>query len=292
MITDCPSCSRQFRIYAWQLSAAKGTVQCGFCGEQFNALERLHDLPIATKQDLEDIAALDGELEEPQFDIPGAEGNSDGVQYDPDVSEPALEQDEPGDNAIDNESSETYFSEQQDTMLADDERAHEILGTHESQPSRWKIFFWFIAVTLLFIVATTQLVWFNRDRILSAYPEYLPYARKVCERFECKLVRARDIQSIVLLNRDVRDHPRYADTLLVNATMENQSEIIQPYPDLRLTLYNTEGQVTGYRIFKPLEYLDQSIIIEDGMPVKIPVHIILELTGSTSAAVSFEFNFI
>ncbi|NNE38838.1 MAG: hypothetical protein HKN08_11080, partial [Gammaproteobacteria bacterium] len=44
--------------------------------------------------------------------------------------------------------------------------------------------------------------------------------------------------------------------------------------------------------FKPNEYLDETINIEDGMPVNIPVHIILELTGSTSAAVSFEFNFI
>ena len=59
-----------------------------------------------------------------------------------------------------------------------------------------------------------------------------------------------------------------------------------------MVLYDTEGQISGYRIFKPLEYLDPSISIEDGMSVNAPVHIILELTGATDVAVSFEFNFI
>ncbi len=292
MITDCPSCARQFRIYAWQLSAAEGTVQCDFCGEQFNALTRLHDEPLPVKQTLDLTPPVEDDLDEPQFNIPVAEPSAHEPKYADDSVEAVEDREDADAGGRFTDDAEQDLVHQQDPHVDDESQIREILGPPEIPRSRWSLLFWFSAVIFLFILATAQLAWFNRDLVLSKYPQYMPYVRKLCEKYECEVVRARDIQSIVILNRDVRDHPRYADTLLVNATMENQSDIIQPFPDLRLTLYNTEGQITGYRTFKPVEYLDQSINIEAGMPAMMPVHIILELTGSTSAAVSFEFNFI
>lgn len=292
MITDCPSCSRQFRIYAWQLTAAKGVVQCGFCGEQFNALERLRDYPLVGDDKNQVSVSHDDELDEPQFKIPGE--NQD---LDPKESQIV----DPHQNLtnVDNE----YYGEAQDSIATDaikpqstdllsEDEVLELLVISDEKRSPWSSFFWVSSIVLLLVMVAIQLTWFNRDWILTNKPEYLPFAKKVCERIECELVRERDLSSIVLVNRDVRDHPRYVNTLLVNATIENQSEIIQPFPDLRMVLYDTEGEISGYRIFKPLEYLDPSISIEDGMFVNAPVHIILELTGATDVAVSFEFKFI
>ena len=45
MFTVCPSCAKQFHIYAEHIAAAGGQVRCGFCSHQFNALERLSDEP-------------------------------------------------------------------------------------------------------------------------------------------------------------------------------------------------------------------------------------------------------
>ena len=292
MITDCPSCSRQFRIYAWQLSAAKGVVQCGFCGEQFNALERLHDNPLPGDDETQASSPHDEELDEPQFNIPGE--NQD---LEPEEPEPVETPQNP--TSVGNEYTEevqdpvaTADIQPQLTELLSEEEALELLAASDEKRSVWSKFFWFTSTLLLLVMIAIQLAWFNRDWILTKKPEYLPHVRKICEQIECDLVRERDLSSIVLVNRDIRDHPRYENTLLVNATIENQAEIIQPFPDLRLTLYDTEGQITGYRIFRPLEYLDKSITVEDGMPVNAPVHIILELTGATDVAVSFEFNFI
>ena len=69
MFTVCPNCHRQFRIYAEHLAAAAGQVRCGFCHQQFNAIERLHDKPLATEQAVELLDQAPESLQEPQFDI-------------------------------------------------------------------------------------------------------------------------------------------------------------------------------------------------------------------------------
>ena len=268
MITDCPSCTRQFRIHAWHLAAAKGLVQCGFCGEQFNALERLHDRPLPYS---DPSIATDGKdedsIDEPQFNIP----NKDVIH-------------------IDQSEDDSNYPEIQSEDI--DDIPLQILADMEDKPSIWGRLFWGFGVITLLIATSVQIIWFNRDWILTGYPEYIPIARQICDRYSCELVREWDLSSIILLNRDVRDHPRYNNTLLVNAIIENQSDIIQPYPGVRLTLFDTEGKITGYRIFSPSEYLDPAVNIEEGIPARVPVHLVLEVTGATDIAVSFEFDFI
>ena len=92
--------------------------------------------------------------------------------------------------------------------------------------------------------------------------------------------------------RDVRDHPRYRDALLVNATMINQAPLPQPFPVLELSLYGQTGAVLGVRRFQPEEYLDESIDPAAGMPPERLVFVVLELATPAGEAVSFEFSFL
>jgi hypothetical protein len=137
-----------------------------------------------------------------------------------------------------------------------------------------------------------QLVWFNRDYILREYPELVPLVKQLCEKYNCQFMRHRNISAIKLLNRDVRFHPLYNDALLVNATMANRSDKIQPFPRIQLTLFDTIGKMIAFREFNPSEYLDDSILTNEGMLPDQPVHFVLEITGPTKGAVSFEFRFL
>lgn len=186
------------------------------------------------------------------------------------------------------ESIELYVS---DTEY-DFPEAEEILTETATRRSWVATFFWTSASVFGLIVITTQLVWFNRDQVLLKYPELTPYMKLVCKEFDCRIIRQRDTSAIKLVNRDVRLHPSYRDTLLVNATMSNELAIHQPYPKVQLTLFDTSGSLLGYREFKPDDYLDESIDIEAGMPVDNPVHFVLEVSGPTAGAVSFEFRFL
>jgi len=151
---------------------------------------------------------------------------------------------------------------------------------------------WGVAAVLALLIGAAQLAWFNRDVLLSRYPQLMPWTRQVCEYFQCQVIRHRDASAIKLLNRDVRDHPRYDGALLVNATIANELPTIQPFPVVQFVLFDTNGKIIGQRKFKPAEYLDDSINIDQGMPPGQPVHIVLEVTGPTQGAVSFEFRFL
>jgi predicted Zn finger-like uncharacterized protein len=195
------------------------------------------------------------------------------------------------DKDIDNntpESVESYASERH----LDFPDADELLEEPSKKSSWVSTFFWTSTCTLGLLVLLSQLLWFNRDQVLLKYPELMPYAKQVCNKLDCRVIRQRDARAIKLVNRDVRLHPDYEDTLLVNATMNNQLAVRQPYPRVQLTLFDTSGALLGYRDFAPGDYLDASIDLDEGMPVNIPVHFVLQVSGPTAGAVSFEFRFL
>lgn len=170
--------------------------------------------------------------------------------------------------------------------------AAEILS-EERTKGRWiPTVFWASACFVGLIAITLQLAWFNRDLVSMKYPQLTPYIKQVCNELDCRILRHRDTQAITLVNRDVRLHPNYQDTLLVNATMNNELSVRQPYPRVQLTLFDTSGALLGHRKFFPNDYLDESIDLDSGMPINIPVHFVLEVSGPTAGAVSFEFRFL
>jgi predicted Zn finger-like uncharacterized protein len=256
MFTDCPDCHRQFHINAAQLSAAEGQVICGFCGTRFNAMQSLHDAPTAIPENREQ---LHNEIPVPQDQLPeleGAKDNPDNEVIIPDYSDP-----------------ETI-----------------ILSTPGKTGTASRML-WFSASLVLLLLVAGQLIWFQRDRILGRYPELIPRVRQFCELVECGVFRQRNPDAIKLVNRDVREHPRFENALLVNATMQNQSDRNQPYPNVRFMLYDIRGKQIAHRDFHPENYLDDSIRILEGMSPETPVHFVLEVAGPTDGAVSFEFAF-
>jgi len=280
LFTSCPNCQKQFHVQASQLSIADGQVKCGVCDHEFSALSRLSDVPLTLEQmnyefDYEPEENPEAEAEpgeEPEFVIP--EKNK------PEQARP----EEANSDEIDT------LSEFPDEILGD--IPDELRETLPVRRSLLATISWALGALLLLIIIVAQLAWFNRDELLLRYPQLDPIAKEICDRLQCEILRYKDISAIKLLNRDVRNHPLYEGSLLVNATMANKSETIQPFPLIQLALFNPGGEVIGYREFKPDEYLDDSINIPAGMMPESPIHFVLEVSGPTEGAVSFEFHFL
>ena len=278
MFTDCPSCERLFRIRAAQLQAADGWVRCGYCAETFYALERLHDAPVKQAPPaLSDTEQIDTPAQpiQPPDDV--TVGQQDEAQ-----AEAAATQQEATE-------AETADAGQDRELLAELPPVldHEAEKTTASS-SR---FIWAGLIIILSMIALAQVAWFNRDRLLREYPALTPWAERLCERLQCDVIRFRDLSAIKLLNREVRTHPRFRDALLVRATMVNNAEYIQPYPQIELVIYATNGQVISQGRFKPADYLGPAANPAAGMPPGAPIHFVLELAGAAQQAVSFEFQF-
>ena len=282
MYADCPHCGTEFHISAKHLSVAGGKVRCGSCNNIFNAIEHLHDEPIVKIASTEAIDA-DTNEQEPEFDIPvefdvdqtdtESLAAADRTEPPPDFEEPVFE-------------SEMEINEEIQYSFTDNFEKDRPKG------NRFLAFFWVSGTLALLIIAASQLLWFNRDRVLQYYPQAIPQAKRFCEQFHCELIRKQDLSAIEMVNRDVRLHPLFVETLLVNATIINLLSVAQPYPTVQINLFDTGGIVIGSRKFTPEEYLDQSIAIYAGMSPNNPIHFVLEITGYTSDAVSFEFRFL
>jgi predicted Zn finger-like uncharacterized protein len=305
MFTSCPNCQKQFRIQASQLSIADGQVKCGVCDHEFSALSRLSDMPLTLEQmnyefDYEpgENPVAEAELgDEPEFDIfEQTMSAKDGPE---EVDSETVNSGEAPSEDISSEEAKPEISESDETDSLS-EFPDEILGDipdelRETLPVKRSLLAtisWAFGALLLLVIIGAQLAWFNRDKLLLRYPQLDPVAREICDRFQCEILRYKDISSIKLLNRDVRNHPIYEGSLLVNATMANKSETIQPFPRIQLALFNPGGEVIAYREFNPEEYLDDSIDIPAGMMPESPIHFVLEVGGPTEGAVSFEFHFL
>ena len=157
--------------------------------------------------------------------------------------------------------------------------------------SRWRPLWILLALLLVFVIGV-QLAWIFRLPLLERYPEIYQAYDIVCVRIGCEVTAAKEPQAIELLARDVRDHPRYVDALLVNATLISRSKNTTAFPVIELGLYGQTGEIIGVRRFDPQEYLDKSIDMNKGMPPNRPVYIVMEIAGVGKRAVSFEFNFL
>ena len=350
MFTDCPECERQFRIRAEQLRSAAGWVRCGFCGETFNALERLRDTPI--KSPPTTPAGADAQLEpdppteEPEFeddlamaqdddlpsttpdeseppeleDDPAMAQDDDLPSTTPDESEPpefeddpAMAQDDDLPSTTPDESEPPEF-EDDPAMAQDDDLPHtelieseppdtdelnspaellfELDSEAENRGNDYNKPLWGGIVLLLLALAGAQLVWFNRDPLLRDFPWLRPWTETLCEHLECRTTRFRDTSAIKLLEREVRLHPRYHDSLVINATMINQAEFAQPYPQVQLLIFNRNGRIVAHRNFTPADYLtDNETATNPAMPPDLPVSFTLELSGAREDVVSYEFRF-
>lgn len=261
MYADCPNCRREFVVRAQHLSVAAGEVRCGFCGTQFNALDRLHDSPVPSlsPRPVEPVEA------EPQFEVP------DSTPEPPPIR-----------------NVEAVRRKQAPLSVPPPEWVRE--ADEEAGEPRSRA--WTAAAFVLLTAAVLQAAWFNRDLVLFHVPQLAPLADKLCARLQCSVVRNRDLAAVRLVNRDVRLHPRYENFLLVNATIANESSEPQPFPRVQLALYDTNGATLAYRAFDPADYLDRSVDMRSGMAPGTPVHFVLEVTGPTEGAVSFEFGFL
>lgn len=305
MFTDCPYCERQFRIRAAQLGAADGWVRCGNCGETFYALERLSDTPLKRLPTLDqtDEAAAEPPAvsieAEPELYQPIAveavpeeaapeEATPEDIEPEQPV-EPVLQPDEPLTPEQETAKTETTDTDENREALPD--LPPVLAGDPEKKAVSPARLIWGSLVFVLSLIAVAQLAWFNRDGLLRTYPALVPWVEQVCEILQCDPIRFRDVSAIELLNRQVTQHPRYRNALLASATMVNNAESIQPFPDIVLLIFSTGGQVISRGRFKPEEYLGPGVNPSGGMPPGVPVHFGLELSGTSQEAVSFRFRF-
>ena len=110
------------------------------------------------------------------------------------------------------------------------------------------------AIAALALLLLLQLLLADRAQ-LAADARWRPLVSTLCQVFGCSLPPWREPTAFAVLARDVRPHPSTPGTLRVTATFRNDARWPQPWPRLRLTLSDVNGNAVATRDFGARDYL-------------------------------------
>lgn len=283
LITSCPECNTQFVVKKEQLKAYEGQVRCGTCQHVFNAKEYLVKQtrskkapPIKVEAVLSDISLNPDTqpTEHIEVTVPAAlqaEFNQDF----PD-SAPATPENAEADTQTDTASVHTP------SFLND-------LALNEpvSRPLRRTPFSWplFGLCLVLLLVLLAQTIYFKRTEIAAYYPQTKPRLTQACKYAKCTIALPKKIDLLTIDDSDMQEHLTYAQVLVFTSTLINHADFPQAYPNLELTLTNVDDEPVLRRTFKPTEYLQPSVTVDNGIAAKEETRIKLQLnTGDVAVA--------
>jgi predicted Zn finger-like uncharacterized protein len=144
----------------------------------------------------------------------------------------------------------------------------------------------------LLVFSFSQLAYFRAHDLVNLIPSTRPLLEKFCDTVSCFYSGPSDTKQIELLSRDVRLHPKEKKALLISASIINNANFAQPYPNIRIRLSDISGNVVAERIFSAKTYmgkLNNPFLL---MKSKTPVHINFEVVDPGKDAINFEFSFL
>ncbi len=140
---------------------------------------------------------------------------------------------------------------------------------------RWP---WFLGAILLILAALAQSIYYLRNDIAIYYPNSKPYLMQACQQLNCTINLPQQIELILIDDSDMQEDEKYAGLMNFSSSLINKAGFIQAYPNIELTLTDTDDNPVLRRLFKPSEYLSAKKDIAAGLQAGEHVKIKLAIT--------------
>jgi len=268
--TLCPYCDTRFKIAAEQLESHHGMVRCGHCLQAFDArpgfipdhpnpqLELpILDEPAASAEELpteavEGTVSADetGPVEETgliEAIVPADEAVAEETV--PEIPHTdQLDFNPPAAAAVEPDEQPMTLAEQVAIVQDEDE------GDRPSAPAyrRW---LWAIAAFLLLLVLFAQAAYFFRVDLAARLPGLKPALTGYCKLLGCSVPLPQKPDLMSIESSDLEADPTHVNQITLNALLRNRAPYAQAFPNLELTLNDTQDKPLARRIFKPKDYL-------------------------------------
>lgn len=260
VITHCPACQTQFFATEEQLNKHDGKVRCGHCRHVFDARAQMLDVA----QD-----------DNPQLKTPSAAPDIAAHEYSA-LAKPAKAK-----------SKKTKTDTTTETKLSQPAYVDGISGKSKLKQklpkSRIKLCLWTLACLLAIVAALLQSLYFMRNEIALYYPQLKPILIQSCEVLRCKIELPKQIEFIVIDDSDMQEDPERVGLIYFGSTLINTGGHAVAFPNLELTLTDTEDNPVVRRLFKPTEYLPTAMNIDDGLMAGTEIKIKLPISTSETA---------
>lgn len=233
--TQCPQCNTRFKVSQEQLDAHHGLVRCGRCQAVFNAAEHLQDdqpspqldLPIAPEETRQTPA--EAVYEELDF------SRTDTVH----IKTPGKKTGAAGPVTL---AQQIAFSGGPDDIPPEPAR----------KKSNWP---WAVGCLLLLIMLLAQAAYFFRVELAANLPGLKPALTAYCGLLQCTVPLPQKADLVSIESSDLEADPAQSNVIILNALLHNRALYAQAYPNLELTLTDTQDKALARRTFRPAEYL-------------------------------------
>lgn len=122
----------------------------------------------------------------------------------------------------------------------------------------------FLGVAMI-LAALLQTAFYYRHTIAMQFPEIKPSLVSLCNMMGCKINLPQEIQYFSIDDSTIEEDSSHAGVIRLTSTITNRAEFNQAFPNLEVTLTDTQDHPKLRRIFKPKEYLTKEYHLEDGV---------------------------
>jgi predicted Zn finger-like uncharacterized protein len=248
--TLCSHCGTRFKIAKAQLDSHRGMVRCGQCLQPFDA--RASFIP----------EEPDPQLELPILDEPPIKTTEDNKLRER-PTDNTLDFNQPATRPVDPEYKTPF-----DTPLLTHNTAAHLLTLAEQvvivqdenndeaqlQPEyrRWP---WISASALLALVLLGQTAYFFRVDLGARLPGLKPALIGYCQLLGCNVPLPQKADLMGIESSELEAVSEHENQIILNALLRNRAPYSQAFPNLELTLNDTQDKPLARRIFKPENYL-------------------------------------
>lgn len=123
---------------------------------------------------------------------------------------------------------------------------------------RWKRTSRFLMTTgslLLLLAGLVQATVLFRDHIAARFPEIRPLLEEACAQIGCEIRLPAQIERVSIESDELTASPTENDTLALLLVLRNRSTVPQAWPDIELTLNDSEGKAILRKVFRANDYV-------------------------------------
>ena len=225
MVTRCPACGTNFRVYDEQLAARGGQVRCGQCATVFDALATLVAEPeaadVETTLEPARVAPAD-ELAQVEAFVARPVGSA--APPEPEIS------------------------------LTESEADFEF-GPRDAARARLVTALWAFACFVAVVVLAAQIAHAYRGELALLWPGARPWLGVLCREPRCTIPLPQHADLVSIESSELAAERAAAGVLTLSGVLRNRAHFAQALPSLEITLTDAQDRALARRVLAPRDYL-------------------------------------
>jgi predicted Zn finger-like uncharacterized protein len=157
-----------------------------------------------------------------------------------------------------------------------------------SEPARKNYtWLWGAASLLLLAFLLAQAIYLFRVEIAARLPGLKPGLLAVCDKLHCNIPLPHNTDLMSIESSDLETDPAQPGVITLSVALRNQAPYVQDYPNLELTLTDSNDAPVGRRVFHPGEYLRDAEDEKNGLAANRENIIRLAIDASDLKAIGY-----